>query len=55
MVKGALQDWDCNNLDINPGGIFADVNLIESCQIAIERVKATPTSIVCYTVFVRRV
>ena len=42
VVKGALQDWDCNNLDINPGGIFADVNLIESRRIAIERVKATP-------------
>ena len=42
LVKGALQDWDCNNLDINPGGIFADVRLIESRSIAIERVKATP-------------
>ena len=42
LVKGALQDWDCNNLDVNPGGIFADVRLIESRAIAIERVKATP-------------
>ena len=42
VVKGALQDWDCNNLDINPGGIFADVRLIESRAIAVDRVKATP-------------
>ena len=42
LVKGALQDWDCNDLDVNPGGIFADVRLIESRAIAIERVKATP-------------
>ena len=42
VVKGALQDWDCNNLDINPGGIFAAVRLIESRAIAIERIKATP-------------
>jgi beta-mannosidase len=42
LVKGALPDWDCNNLDINPGGIFADVRLIESRQIAVQRVKATP-------------
>ena len=42
LVKGALQDWDCNDLDLNPGGIFADVRLIESRAIAIERVKATP-------------
>ena len=42
VVKGALQDWDCNNLDVNPGGIFADVRLLESREIAIDRVKATP-------------
>lgn len=42
VVKGALQDWDCNNLDINPGGIFADVRLLESREIAIDRLKATP-------------
>jgi beta-mannosidase len=27
LIKGALQDWDANNLDINPGGIWADVRL----------------------------
>lgn len=42
VVKGALQDWDCNNLEINPGGIFADVRLLESREIAIDRLKATP-------------
>ena len=42
VVKGALQDWDCNNLEINPGGIFADVRLLLSRQVALDRVKATP-------------
>lgn len=42
VVKGALQDWDCNNPEINPGGIFAGVLLIESREIAIDRIKATP-------------
>ena len=25
LVKGALQDWDVNNIEINPGGIWNDV------------------------------
>lgn len=28
LVKGALQDWDVNNLDLNPGGIWNTVELI---------------------------
>ena len=44
VVKGALQDWDCNNLDVNPGGIFADVRLLESREIAIDGSRPPPTS-----------
>ena len=42
LVKGALQNWDCNNLDFNPGGIYADVSLLLSRDIYIERMKITP-------------
>ena len=30
LIKGALQDWDVNNLDVNPGGIWSDVTLLLS-------------------------
>ena len=30
LIKGALQDWDVNNLDLNPGGIWDDVTLLLS-------------------------
>ncbi len=30
LIKGALQDWDVNNLDLNPGGIWSDVTLLLS-------------------------
>jgi beta-mannosidase len=28
LIKGALQDWDVNNLDVNPGGIWNAVQLL---------------------------
>ena len=42
IVKGALDDWDCNDLTVNPGGIFADVRLLLSSDVYFGRVKATP-------------
>lgn len=30
LIKGALQDWDANNLEVNPGGIWSDVTLLLS-------------------------
>ena len=30
LIKGALQDWDANNLAINPGGIWNDVDILVS-------------------------
>ncbi len=42
IVKGALDDWDCNDLNVNPGGIFADVRLLLSTDVYLARVKATP-------------
>ena len=42
IVKGALDDWDCNDLTVNPGGIFADVRLLLSSDVYLGRVKATP-------------
>ena len=42
IVKGALDDWDCNDLTVNPGGIFADVRLLLSTDAYLGRVKATP-------------
>ena len=30
LIKGALQDWDASNLDLNPGGIWSDVTLLLS-------------------------
>ena len=41
-MKGALDDWDCNDLTVNPGGIFADVRLLLSSDVYLGRVKATP-------------
>ena len=42
IVKGALDEWDCNDLTVNPGGIFADVRLLLSTDVYLGRVKATP-------------
>ena len=42
IVKGALDDWDCNDLAVNPGGIFADVRLLLSTDVYLGRMKATP-------------
>ena len=42
FVKGALHNWDCNNLDFSPGGIFNDIHLVFSKYISIQTIKATP-------------
>jgi len=39
LIKGALQDWDVNNLEVNPGGIWNDVNLLLSRDLYIESLK----------------
>jgi len=39
LIKGALQDWDVNDLSTNQGGIFDDVELLRSRKLYIERVK----------------
>jgi len=36
LVKGALQDWDVNNIEVNPGGIYQGVELIVSDSVFIE-------------------
>ncbi len=38
LIKGALQDWDVNNLEVNPGGIYQDVKLIVSESVFVEHV-----------------
>ena len=44
LIKGALQGlgWDCNDPDVDPGGIFNDVRLLLSRDVYIERIKVTP-------------
>ena len=42
LIKGALYDWDCNNLEINPGGIWNDVNLLLTDYCRIDRVAVWP-------------
>ncbi|MEW5815142.1 MAG: sugar-binding domain-containing protein [Spirochaetota bacterium] len=37
-VKGALERWDANNPEINPGGIFNDVKLIICGPVFIENI-----------------
>lgn len=39
LIKGALQDWDVNNLSINPGGIYNDVMLEVSNLIYLKHIK----------------
>lgn len=39
QVKGALQRWDMNDPDVNPGGIWNDVKFIETGPGAISRIK----------------
>jgi len=39
LIKGALQDWDVNNLSVNPGGIYKDVFLEVSNFIYLKNVK----------------
>jgi len=41
LIKGALQDWDVNNLRVNPGGIWNDVKLLLSKDIYIDGMKVT--------------
>jgi beta-mannosidase len=38
LIKGAIQNWDANNLDLNPGGIWNDVELLTSDAVYIEKV-----------------
>ncbi|MCA1667365.1 MAG: beta galactosidase jelly roll domain-containing protein, partial [Thermomicrobia bacterium] len=40
LIKGALQDWDVNNLAVNPGGIWSDVTLLLSGPQQIAAVRA---------------
>lgn len=39
LIKGALQDWDANNLEVNTGGIYEDVILRTTGPIRIDRVR----------------
>ena len=39
LIKGALQDWDVNNLSVNPGGIYDDVLLEASNYIYLKDIK----------------
>ena len=39
LIKGALQDWDVNNLSVNPGGIYNDVFLEASNFIYVKNIK----------------
>ena len=40
LIKGALQDWDVNDLDVNPGGIWNDVTLLLSGPQYVAAVRA---------------
>lgn len=42
LIKGALQDWDVNNLDLNPGGIWNDVTLVVTGPQYVESVVVDP-------------
>jgi len=37
LIKGALQDWDVNNLEVNPGGIYQGVEMLVSDPVYITR------------------
>jgi beta-mannosidase len=39
LIKGALQDWDANNLEVNTGGIYEDVLLRTTGPIRIDAVR----------------
>jgi beta-mannosidase len=39
LIKGAIQNWDANNLNLNPGGIWNDVDLLVSDQVYIQQLK----------------
>jgi len=43
MIKGALkgQNWDCNDPDADPGGIYNDVSLLLSRDVYIDTIKST--------------
>lgn len=43
LVKGALQDWDVNNLDLNPGGIWNAVELVISGPAYVKNVRFMTT------------
>jgi beta-mannosidase len=40
LIKGALQDWDVNNLQVNPGGIWNGVDLLVTGPQYIAAVRA---------------
>ena len=44
FFKGALPgiNWDANDPEVNPGGIYNDVQLLASRDLYIDRLKATP-------------
>jgi beta-mannosidase len=39
LVKGALQDWDANNLEVNTGGIYEDVALRTTGPIRVDMIR----------------
>ena len=41
LIKGALQDWDVNDLTVNPGGIWNNVKLLLSRDIYIDSMEVT--------------
>ena len=47
IVKGALDDWDCNDLTVNPGGIFNDVRLLLSTDVLPGPYEGYPSDIQC--------
>ena len=41
VIKGALDDWDCNNLLVNPGGIYNGLKLLSSTEIYAKSLKVS--------------
>lgn len=43
LIKGALKgrSWDCNDPEVDPGGIYNDVRLLLSRDVYVDRIKAT--------------
>lgn len=42
LIKGALQDWDANNPQVNPAGIWNDVDLAIAEDLYVTSLKVTP-------------